>query len=117
MTTRFVLLLILILGTIPRKSDGQYRDWCIADEQTPDDELERAKEWACKNGGNCSMIEENQACYLPNTAKNHASYAFNSYFQRMKAFGGDCYFRSAAILTAADPSYGSCIFDVVPWSN
>ncbi|RAL52774.1 hypothetical protein DM860_007542 [Cuscuta australis] len=109
------LLIILILGTAPRKSDGQYDDgeWCVADEQTPDEELREAMDWACKNGANCRMIEEKQPCHEPNTMRNHASYAFNSYFQKMKNYGGNCYFNAAAIVTSLDPSYGSCKFEVV----
>lgn len=84
--------------------EGQFHDWCIADEQTPDDELVQALKWACENGGNCSKIQENQPCYLPNTVKEHASYAFNSYYQNMKQNGASCYFNSAALLTAHDPS-------------
>ncbi|KAM0049023.1 putative glucan endo-1,3-beta-D-glucosidase [Helianthus debilis subsp. tardiflorus] len=84
--------------------DAQLEDWCIADEQTPDDELQRAMVWACENGADCSKIEANQPCFEPNTVKDHASFAFNSYFQRMKAKGATCYFNSAAYVTDLDPS-------------
>ncbi|KAL8268082.1 hypothetical protein R6Q59_001880 [Mikania micrantha] len=89
--------------------DAQFEDWCIADEQTPDDELQRAMVWACENGADCSKIEANQPCFEPNTIKDHASFAFNSYFQRMKAKGATCYFNSAALVTDLDPRHG--IFD------
>lgn len=84
--------------------EGQFHDWCIADEQTPDDELVQALKWACENGADCTKIQENQPCYLPNTVKEHASFAFNSYYQNMKQKGASCYFNSAAVLTAHDPS-------------
>lgn len=87
------------------KFSWQFEEWCIADEQTPDEELQRAMDWACENGGaDCSMIKVNQPCYLPNTLKKHASYVFNSYYQRFKHKGGSCYFNSAAITTDLDPS-------------
>lgn len=79
--------------------------WCIADEQTPDDVLQEALDWACGPGGaNCSLIQPNKPCFLPNNMKNHASYAFNSYWQKFKNKGGSCYFNGAAMVTDLDPS-------------
>ncbi|KAM6601893.1 hypothetical protein CsatA_021502 [Cannabis sativa] len=90
-------------------------EWCIADPQTPDDELQKAIDWACNQGGaDCSKIQANQPCYLPNTVKDHASYVFNDYYQKFKHQRGTCYFRAAAMVTSLDPSHGSCKFDYVP---
>ncbi|KAL0310779.1 UNVERIFIED_CONTAM: CASP-like protein 2B1 [Sesamum angustifolium] len=84
--------------------DGQFEDYCVADEQASEYDLLGAMNWACSNGANCTAIQENQPCYLPNTPKDHASYAFNSYYQNMKHQGGGCYFTATAVLTGADPS-------------
>lgn len=86
--------------------DGQVvKQWCIADEQYPDEELQRDLDWACGSGrANCSAIQENQPCYYPNTVRDHASYAFNSYWQKFKNQGGSCKFNAAALLTELDPS-------------
>ncbi|KAI8000883.1 Glucan endo-1,3-beta-glucosidase 4 [Camellia lanceoleosa] len=111
---RILLLVLLFFSSIPQKSDGQFEDWCIADEQTPDDELQKALDWACRNGADCSKIQEKQHCYLPNTLKDHASFAFNSYYQKMKSKGGSCYFNAAAIITDLDPSHGSCKYELLP---
>lgn len=84
---------------------AQLEEWCIADEQTPADELKMALDWACgKGGADCSKIQVNQACYLPNTLEHHASYAFNNYYQKFKQQGATCYFNAAAMVTALDPS-------------
>lgn len=88
--------------------DAQYEDYCIADEQIPEAELVEAMKWACGNGADCTKIQESGACYLPNTIKDHASYAFNSYYQNMKHNGGSCYFIAAALLTALNPSKIIC---------
>jgi hypothetical protein len=85
--------------------DGEFEQWCVADEQTPDEDLQAAMDWACgKGGADCSKIQVNQACYFPNTVKDHASYAFNNYFQKFKHQGGSCYFKGAAMITELDPS-------------
>lgn len=85
--------------------DGQFEEWCIADEQTPDDELLKALNWACgKGGADCSKIQVNKPCFLPNTIRDHASYAFNNYYQKFKHIGATCYFNAAAMITDLDPS-------------
>ncbi|XP_074366088.1 glucan endo-1,3-beta-glucosidase 4 [Apium graveolens] len=102
-----VLLLIVL-----HSSDGGFEQWCIADEQTPDVELQAGLDWACgKGGADCSKIQVNQPCYLPNTVRDHASYAFNNYYQKYKNRGGTCYFKAAAMTTELDPSHNSCQFE------
>lgn len=82
-----------------------FEEWCIADEQTPDDELQRALDWACgKGGADCKKIQPHQPCFFPNTVKDHASYAFNNYYQKFKNKGATCYFNAAAMATDLDPS-------------
>ena len=81
------------------------KQWCTADEKFPDEDLQKNLDWACSSGAaNCKAIQENQPCYLPNTVKDHASYAFNSYWQNSKKQGATCDFHGAAVLTEKDPS-------------
>ncbi|KAI4319905.1 hypothetical protein MLD38_033446 [Melastoma candidum] len=106
-----VLFAAIFIGSVR----GDFEQWCVADPQTPDDDLLAALDWACGQGGaNCSMIQVNQPCYLPNSPKDHASFAFNSYYQKFKHQGGSCNFRSAAMVTDLDPSHGSCRYDYFP---
>ncbi|GER52850.1 carbohydrate-binding X8 domain superfamily protein [Striga asiatica] len=109
-----ILITLFFLLLVSPNSDAQFEDYCIADEQTPDDELSAAMKWACGNGADCRPIQESQPCYLPNTLKDHASYAFNSYYQNMKHKGGSCYFNAAALLSSLNPSHDSCKFDNLP---
>ncbi|KAF5728845.1 Carbohydrate-binding X8 domain superfamily protein [Tripterygium wilfordii] len=107
-----ITIALLFITSIPQKSDGQFQEWCIADKQTPDEELQKALDWACgKGGADCRKIQVNKPCYFPNTVKEHASYAFNSYYQKFKKRGATCYFNSAAMITDLDPSHGPCKFD------
>lgn len=85
--------------------EGDFEQWCISDSQATDAELQAALDYTCGEGGaDCSKIQENQSCYLPNTLKDHASFAFNAYYQKFKHNGASCYFHSAAMTTEKDPS-------------
>ncbi|XP_010557705.1 PREDICTED: glucan endo-1,3-beta-glucosidase 1-like [Tarenaya hassleriana] len=112
---KITLALFIISLTIPQESEAELEQWCVADEQTPDDELQAALDWACgKGGADCIKIQQNQPCFLPNTVRDHASFAFNSYYQRYKHKGGSCYFKGAAMITELDPSHGSCKYEYTP---
>lgn len=105
----FVILLTLVFLILGLKfgkfTEGEFEQWCVADVQASDAELQAALNYTCGEGGaDCSKIQENQPCYLPNTLKDHASFAFNSYYQKFKHSGASCYFNSAAITTEKDPS-------------
>ncbi|XP_044504134.1 glucan endo-1,3-beta-glucosidase 4-like [Mangifera indica] len=109
---RLMLALPFMLLISP-KSEEQVKQWCIADEQFPDGVLQESMDWVCGAGGaNCTNIQMNQPCYYPNTVKDHASYAFNSYYQKNK--GGACNFKGAAMITEFDPSYNSCHYEYTP---
>ncbi|AET00920.2 putative glucan endo-1,3-beta-D-glucosidase [Medicago truncatula] len=107
--------LLFIAMILPKSANAEFELWCVADEQTTDSDLQDALNWACgKGGADCSKIQQDQPCYFPNTLKDHASYAFNSYFQKFKNNGGSCYFRGAAMTTEVDPSHDSCHYDFFP---
>ncbi|KAJ9537658.1 hypothetical protein OSB04_030391 [Centaurea solstitialis] len=102
---KILLPILLLVVILPQRSEGEFEQWCIADEQATDAELQAALDYTCGEGGtDCSKIQENQPCYLPNTLKDHASFAFNSYYQKFKHNGASCYFNSAAMTTEKDPS-------------
>ncbi|GFP95538.1 glucan endo-1 3-beta-glucosidase 4, partial [Phtheirospermum japonicum] len=85
--------------------------FCVARQGASDSALRDGLNWACGAGqANCTAIQQGQTCYDPNNLQNHASYAYNDYYQRMRGAGGNCDFGGTAIVTTADPSYGSCRF-------
>ncbi|XP_074360073.1 uncharacterized protein LOC141700159 isoform X2 [Apium graveolens] len=84
--------------------------WCIASQSASETALQVALDYACGYGGtDCSAIQQGASCYNPNTLRDHASYAFNSYYQK-NPVPTSCAFGGAAQLTNKDPSSGSCRF-------
>ncbi|CAH9110926.1 unnamed protein product [Cuscuta epithymum] len=85
--------------------------WCVAKPSVPEETLKEALDYACGEGGaDCAEIQPQGRCYNPNTIVAHASYAFNSYWQRKKMTGGTCGFHGTAMLINSDPSYRHCRF-------
>eukprot|EP00249_Psilotum_nudum_P001990 c14791_g1_i1 orf=290-1795(-) len=85
--------------------------WCIALPGASNDSLAAGIDWACgKGNADCRSIQQGQPCYLPDTYENHASVAYNSYYQRSGDNAAACNFSGTATIINTNPSYGSCIF-------
>ncbi|XP_027339145.1 PLASMODESMATA CALLOSE-BINDING PROTEIN 3-like [Abrus precatorius] len=85
-------------------SGGQ---WCVASSSAAENTLKVALDYACGYGADCSAIQPGASCYNPNTLKDHASYAFNDYYQKNPA-PTSCAFGGSATLINKDPSNGNC---------
>ncbi|XP_059289486.1 PLASMODESMATA CALLOSE-BINDING PROTEIN 3-like [Lycium ferocissimum] len=93
-------------GNNPGPSTGG--TWCVASSSASPTALQTALDYACGFGGaDCSTIQSGGSCYNPNTIKDHASYAFNDYYQKNPA-PTSCDFGGTAQITNTDPSSGSC---------
>ncbi|XP_057993277.1 PLASMODESMATA CALLOSE-BINDING PROTEIN 3 isoform X2 [Hevea brasiliensis] len=91
--------------TTPTSSGGS---WCIASPTASETALQVALDYACGYGGaECSAIQPGASCYNPNTVRDHASYAFNDYYQK-NPIPTSCVFGGTAQLTNTDPSNGNC---------
>ncbi|XP_023643711.1 proline-rich receptor-like protein kinase PERK8 [Capsella rubella] len=85
--------------------------WCVAKPSVPDPIIQEAMNFACGSGADCHSIQPNGPCFKPNTLWAHASFAFNSYWQRTKGTGGSCTFGGTGMLVTIDPSFNGCHFD------
>ncbi|XP_062214079.1 uncharacterized protein LOC133915086 [Phragmites australis] len=84
--------------------------WCVAKTGMMETVLQDGLDYACGMGGaDCSAIQPMGSCYNPNTLQAHASYAFNSYFQRNPS-PASCDFGGAGMLVNVNPSSGTCIY-------
>ncbi|XP_006349922.1 PLASMODESMATA CALLOSE-BINDING PROTEIN 3-like [Solanum tuberosum] len=106
-----VLMVIVMILTIIVRTKAT---WCVVRSDASYQALQRGLDYACSYGADCSPIQSTGLCYLPNTIQNHASYAFNSYYQRNNMAPGSCQFAGTATFAKTDPSYGSCVYPASP---
>lgn len=78
--------------------------WCVCKDGVGDTTLQKALDYACGAGADCSPIRQNAACFNPNTVRAHCSYAVNSYFQKKGQAQGSCDFSGLATISTTDPS-------------
>ncbi|XP_022855372.1 PLASMODESMATA CALLOSE-BINDING PROTEIN 2-like isoform X2 [Olea europaea var. sylvestris] len=88
--------------------------WCVVRSDASDQAMLAGLNFACAAGADCAPIQSSGLCYLPNTIQAHASYAYNSYYQRRNNDPASCYFSGTATIAKTDPSYGSCVYPSSP---
>ncbi|KAJ1441410.1 X8 domain [Sesbania bispinosa] len=82
--------------------------WCIASPSASQIALQVALDYACGYGGtDCAAIQPGGSCYNPNSIHDHASYAFNKYYQK-NPVPNSCNFGGTAVITSTNPSTGTC---------
>jgi len=90
--------------------------WCVAKPSVPDPIIQEAMNFACGSGADCHSIQPNGPCFKPNTLWAHASFAYNSYWQRTKSTGGSCTFGGTGMLVTVDPSKRNiCLSTIIYW--
>ncbi|XP_068668291.1 glucan endo-1,3-beta-glucosidase 3-like [Aristolochia californica] len=94
-------------AAVSTSSSGQ--TWCVANGKVGEKKLKVALDYACGEGGaDCRQIQPGANCYDPNTMEAHASYAFNSYYQKKGRGIGTCDFQGAAYVVTQLPKFGKC---------
>ncbi|RDX63337.1 Plasmodesmata Callose-binding protein 5 [Mucuna pruriens] len=91
--------------------------WCIASPTASQNALQVALDYACGYGGaDCSAIQPGGSCYNPNSIRDHASYAFNKYYQK-NPVPNSCNFGGTAVIISTNPSTGTCQYPSISTST
>ncbi|KAL9682304.1 hypothetical protein QQ045_014099 [Rhodiola kirilowii] len=115
MAATLLASLVLMLAVV-RHSDASV--YCLCKDGVGQSALQKALDYACGAGADCSAIIQNGGCYNPNTVKNHCDYAVNSYFQRKGQATGSCDFNGAATTSSTVPTQPSgCTYQSTPGST
>ncbi|KAK2634613.1 hypothetical protein Ddye_029405 [Dipteronia dyeriana] len=86
------------------------QSWCVAKTGASETALQSALDYACGLGAaDCSLIQQGGSCYNPPTLQNHASFAFNIYYQKNPS-PTSCDFGGTATIVNINPSTGTCIY-------
>ncbi|KAL3525016.1 hypothetical protein ACH5RR_013388 [Cinchona calisaya] len=92
-------------------NDTTNQTYCAARDGADSKMLQAALDWACGPGKvDCLPLLQGQPCYEPDTVDAHATYAFDTYYQKNGKSPRACDFNGVAAITTTNPSHGPCIF-------
>ncbi|CAN0929382.1 PLASMODESMATA CALLOSE-BINDING PROTEIN 3 [Linum grandiflorum] len=110
------MAVLVFLAMFLALSGHSSANYCLCKDGVGEQALQKALDYACGAGADCTAISQNGACYQPNTVKDHCSYAVNSYFQKKGQATGSCEFNGAASPSTSPPTgvTSTCVFPASP---
>ncbi|XP_015958060.1 PLASMODESMATA CALLOSE-BINDING PROTEIN 3-like [Arachis duranensis] len=101
-------VICMVLLAVVAASNIAEATWCVVRSGASAGALQAGLNWACSHGADCGPIRPGGSCFNPNTIQNHASYAYDSYYQRNGKAPSACNFGGTATIAVSDPSFGGC---------
>ncbi|TVU46540.1 hypothetical protein EJB05_06081 [Eragrostis curvula] len=102
--------LVMVAAVLLVSSSLVASEFCVCRSDQPTTVLQKAIDFSCAQGADCTAILQGGGCYNPDTVASHCSWAANSYYQNNKAKGATCDFEGAATVSTTDPSFSGCTF-------
>ncbi|GAB2224809.1 hypothetical protein Droror1_Dr00005586 [Drosera rotundifolia] len=85
--------------------------YCAVRDGADEKLVQAALDWACGAGMvDCSPLLQGQPCYEPDNVIAHATYAFDTYYQKMGRTPEACNFNGVAEITTTNLTHGTCVF-------
>ena len=102
-TAKVVSLVLIVVGRM-MMNIVEANTWCVARSNAGYGALKSGLDFACSHGADCRAIQPGGSCFNPNTIQNHASYAFDSYYQTHAKNPAACNFGGTATIAVTNPS-------------
>ncbi|RYR62968.1 hypothetical protein Ahy_A04g020740 [Arachis hypogaea] len=77
----FDMLLLISIVTYSMVVSTTEAIWCLPQPNATDTAMQAGLDYACSHLANCGPIQPGGICFLPNTIRFHASYAYDSYWK------------------------------------
>ncbi|KAL1320945.1 hypothetical protein AAHE18_14G093900 [Arachis hypogaea] len=108
----FDMLLLISIVTYSMVVSTTEAIWCLPQPNATDTAMQAGLDYACSHLANCGPIQPGGICFLPNTIRFHASYAYDSYWKAHGKTIDACRFGGTGVivLVGRDPSTPTCKF-------
>ncbi|WCJ19840.1 Carbohydrate-binding X8 domain superfamily protein [Euphorbia peplus] len=108
-STSIALFLLLSTTTFVNGQNPNKLIWCVPKPGVSNQILQENLDFACGKI-DCKAIKPGGFCAEPNTVKDRAAWAMNTYYLSSGNKDSDCDFKGSGQLVFADPSHPKCKF-------
>ncbi|MED6207609.1 hypothetical protein PIB30_037306 [Stylosanthes scabra] len=78
-------------------------EWCVARFDASEKDLQQGLDYACLIGADCDAIQDGGPCFYPDNLRDHANYAYDTYWKKDNRDPSSCDFGGTAEIVTRDP--------------